>query len=140
MQLSKHLDLVSCGFSTAANSVVEVDTKDCDGVMFIGVPGSTDARTWSLALKSGASTTGFVNCGSGNTLTSTDVRNDVLITDVTNPRKRYLGATLSSTTATPCWLLAMKYSNKTGPTTFSATANVPVAAGGYLAVVAPSST
>ena len=63
----------------------------------------------------------------------------MLVVDLVNPRKRYVGGTFSSTTATPAYLLAFRYNNKILPTVFSATANVPVAAGGYKAVVSPSS-
>lgn len=138
-QISRLMDCVGVGLSTAANSVQEVDTANCDGVLFIGVPASTAARTWSLALKSGATTTGFVNCASTHTVTSTAVRNDVIFKDVFRPAKRYLGATLSSTTATPCYLIAIKYSLRKPVSTFSSTANVPVAIGGISRSISPSS-
>jgi hypothetical protein len=140
MQLSKHIGLTSVGFTTGASSVVEVDCKDAEGCLFIGVPASTAARTWSLALKSGNTTATFIACNAINTLSSSTALNDVLIVDVANPGKRYLGATFSSTVATPCYLLAMPYRQRILPTAWSAAANVPVSAGGYLAVTAPSST
>ena len=73
MQLSKHLNLTSVGFSTGASSVVELDCANADGVLFVGVPASTASRTWSLALKHGDSTSSFANVSSTHTLTSTGV-------------------------------------------------------------------
>ena len=140
MQLSRYIDLVSCGFSTAANSVQELATDNCEGVLFVSVPGTTLARTWSIALKAGATTTGFVNCASTHTHTSTAAANQVLVTDVYKPAKRYIGATLASTTATPCWLLAFKYGQRKPTTTFSSTANISAASGGIKRAVSPTSS
>jgi len=54
MQVSQYLDLKTCGFSTASGgSTVEIDCQNCDGVLLLGVPGTTAARTWSIALKTG---------------------------------------------------------------------------------------
>lgn len=138
MQLSKYIDLVSVGFTTgeAAN---EVDAANCEGVLFIGVPGTTAARLWSLALKSGATTTGFVNCASTHTHASTAADNSVLITDVYKPKKRFIGATLTSSSATPSRLLAFKYGLRAPVTSFSAASGVPTASGGIKRVVSPSS-
>lgn len=124
MQFSKHFDLCSVGFTTGASSLVEVDCAEAGGVVFIGVPCSTAARTWSLALSAGASTTGMVSCSSTHTLSSTAAGVDVLCTEVIRPAKRWIGATLSSTTATPCFLLGLRYNCHTLPTTWSATANL----------------
>jgi hypothetical protein len=139
MQLSRYINLVACGYSTGANSAVELATDNCEGVLFVGVPGTTAARTWSMALKSGATTTGFVNCASTHTHASSGAANHIITTDVYRPAKRYIGATLSSTTATPCWLLAFKYGTRKYTTTFSATANISAVSGGIVRAVSPSS-
>lgn len=137
MQLSRQINLAAAALSTGTQAV-EVDTKDCEGVMFVAVPCSTAVRLWSLALKAGATTTGFVNSASTHTHASTAANNNVLVTDVYKPAKRYLGATLSSSTATPSFLLAFKYGVRKMSTTFSATANLPVATP-VKRVVSPSS-
>jgi len=62
-----------------------------------------------------------------------------LLYDIRKPVKRWLGATLSSSAQTPCYLMALKYGNKVAHSSMSSTANVPVAAGGYKFVVGPSS-
>jgi len=137
-QLSRMIDLRSVGFSTAEGAV-EVDTTNCEGVLFIGVPGTTAVRLWSLALKAGASTTSFVNCASTHTHASTAADNSVLITDVYKPKKRWIGATLTSSSATPSRLLAFKYGVRSMVGSFASTAGVPVATGGIKRVVSPSS-
>ena len=141
MQLSRFADLQVCAFSTAASAVAEIDCAGADGVMFIGVPASSAARTWSMALKAGNSTAAFVNCASTHTHASSGAANHVIITDVVRPLKRWLGATFSSTTATPCYLLALKYSlRESAPTAFSATGGfVSAASGGIKRVISPSS-
>lgn len=139
MNFVENADLVSCGFSTAASAAVEIDCKDNENVLFIGVPGTTAARTWSLSLKTGATTTGFVNCSTAHTLESTAAGNDILITEVVNSPRRWVGATFASTTATPAWLLAFRLRQRSAPTGFSSTANLPVASGGYKLSVAPTS-
>jgi hypothetical protein len=139
-QISRVLDLSSVTYSTGASVASEVDTANCDGVLFVGVPASTASRTWSMALKYGATTAAFVNCASTHTLTSTGVRNDILVTDVYKPAARYLGATLSSTTATPAYVLAFKYGVRKMVGNFSSTSSVPIAAGGVKRVVSPTSS
>ena len=137
-QLSRHINLTSVGFSTAEGAV-DVDTSGCEGVLFIGVPGTTAVRLWSMALKSGATTTGLVACGSTFTHASTAADNSVLITDVYKPKKRWIQATLSSSTATPSRLLAFKYGTHKHVGDFEAASGVPVASGGIHRVVSPSS-
>lgn len=141
-QLSRMIDLTSVGFSTAQDAV-EVDTADCEGVLFIGVPGTTAVRLWSMALKYGATTSAFVNCASTFTHASTAANNNVLITDVHKPAARYLGATLSSSSATPSRLLAFKYNTRKQVGDFSvagAANTVPIATGGIKRVVSPTSS
>lgn len=138
MQLSRYIDISSVGFTTA-EAANEVDTTNCEGVLFIGVPGTTAARLWSMALKSGATTTGFVNCASTHTHASTAADNSVIVTDVYKPKKRYIGATLSSSTPTPSRLIAIKYGPRAMTGNFSAASGLPAATGGIKRVVSPSS-
>lgn len=141
-QISRFIDLVACGFSTAQDAV-EVDTSDCEGVLFVGVPGTTAVRLWSMALKYGATTGAFVNCASTHTHASTAANNNVIVTDVYKPAARYLGATLSSSSATPSRLLAFKYGVRKMTGNFSVTGaanTVPIATGGIKRVVSPTSS
>jgi len=142
MQLSRHIDITSVGLSTA-EAAVEVDTggtAPCEGVLFIGVIATTAARTPSLALKSGATTTGFVNCASTHTHASTAAGQFVIATDVYKPAKRYIGATLTTTSATPSYLLAIKYGLRVSSSAMTASGtNMPTATGGIKRVVSPSS-
>lgn len=141
-QLSRMIDLNLVGFTTA-ESAVEVDTEGCEGVLFIGVPGTTAVRLWSMALKYGATTGAFVNCASTFTHASTAANNNVIITDVHKPAARYLGATLSSSSATPSRLLAFKYGMRKQVGDFSVTGaanTVPIATGGIKRVVSPTSS
>lgn len=140
-QLSRYIDLAAASYTTGASIAIELATDNCEGVMFIGVGATTAARTWSLALKAGATTTGFVNSASTHTHTSSGAANQIIITDVYKPAKRYLGGTFSSTTATPAYLLAFKYGNRINtPAAFSATGSyISAASGGIKRVVSPSS-
>jgi hypothetical protein len=142
MQLSRYYNLVAAQLSTAATNVVEVDltATGADGIEFQAVPATTLARTWSLAIKSGDSTSAFVTCASTFTHASSGAANHVLTTDVFRPGKRWVGATLSSTTATPSWLLARTYclrKNTTGA--FSSTAGISAVSGGIVRAISPSS-
>lgn len=139
-QLSRYIDFHTVGFSTA-EAAVEVDTANCDGVLFIGVIASTAARTPSMALKAGATTTGFVNCASTHTHASTAAAGAiVIVTDVYKPKKRYIGATLTTTSATPSYCMAIKYGLRAMQGNFTASGtNMPTASGGIRRVVSPSS-
>lgn len=137
-QLSRFIDLTSVGFSTAEGAV-DVDTTGCEGVLFVGVPGTTAVRLWSMALKSGATTTGLVACASTFTHASTAADNSVIITDVYKPKQRWIQATLTSSSATPSRLLAFKYGVHKMTDSFSAASGVPAATGGVKRVVSPSS-
>lgn len=140
MQLSRYIDILSVGFSTAEGAV-EIDTASvpCEGVLFIGVPGTTAARLWSLALKAGATTTGFVNCASTHTHTSTAAGNNCVVTDVYRPAKRWIGATLTSSSATPSRLLALAYGLRQNSSNMTAASGLITASGGIKRVVSPSS-
>lgn len=137
MQLSKYIDLCSVQLSTAATNALEIDTSNCDGVLFIGIPATTAASTWNMALKMGATTTGFVTSQSTYTHSTTGAVNHVLVSDVYKPAKRYVGATLATTAATPSWMLAFKYDVRSLPTTFSATAGLTATK--CISAVSPSS-
>lgn len=142
MQLSRYMDLVACQLSTATTNEVEINTDNCEGVVWIGIPGTTAARTWSLAFAGGATTTGFVAVSSTHTHASSGAANQCIITDVYHPGKRYLRGELSSTTATPSWLLAFKYGLRKGELTstgFSSTAGISAVSGGIKRLISPSS-
>jgi hypothetical protein len=149
MQLSRYINLVgmtgTSGQTTAAPTL-EVDTADAEGVMFVGVgAGTTAARIWKMRLHAGATTTGFVACGSGTALDSTATGNYVLTTDVHKPAKRWVKATFScsATTLSLGSLLAFKYGLRKPATTWSATASGIItlpACGLVKRVVSPTST
>lgn len=140
-QLSRYIDCLSVGYSTATSNAVEVDTAGFEGVMFIGVNASSAGRILSMALKAGATTTGFVTCASTFTNASTASNNAPVITDVFKPAKRFLGATLTSSAQTPSYLFAFGYGVRslTGNFTASGT-NLGTANGGVLRVVSPTSS
>ena len=142
-QLSRMINLTSVGFTTA-EAAVEVDCADCEGVLFIGVPGTTAVRLWSMALKYAVSSTAsFINCASTFTHASTAANNNTLVTDVYKPAGRYVSATLSSSTPTPSRLLAFKYGTRKSVGNFEVTGaanTVPIATGGIKRVVSPTSS
>ena len=143
MQLSRYIDLASIAYSSSS-SVIEIDTADCEGVLFVAVPGTTVARTASLSFKTAASTTAtFVAVSSTHTLTSTGAVRDVLCVDIHKPVKRWIQATYASTADSESRMLAFKYGLRKPVTTFSATAvtnlSMPVVAGGIKRVISPSS-
>ncbi len=142
MQLTRYIDLAQVIMSESTPAVAEVDTQNCDGVMFVGVPGTTTAALWNIQLKTGATTTGFVACSSASHNESTGTGMRIFVTDVHKPKKRWLGATFTSSGSnTDAVLLAFKYGLRAPLTSgFSCTANVPVASGGVLRVISPSST
>lgn len=138
-QLSRYCDIATVGFSTG-QAAVELDTANCEGVLFLGVIASTAARTPTLTLKSGATTTGFATCASTYTQSSTAAGVIVLATDVYKPARRYLGATLTTTSATPSYCIAIKYGCRSliGNMGGSGT-NMNTANGGILRCVSPTS-
>lgn len=140
-QLSRMINCVSVGYSTA-EAAVEIDnaTHHAEGYLFIGVVASTASRIPSLALKMGASTTSFVNCASTHTHASTAAGQFVVMTDVYKPAKRWVGATLTTSSATPSWLIALAYGMRQNSSNFTASGtNMPTATGGIKRVVSPSS-
>lgn len=143
MQLSRYIDLAAVAYSSSS-PVIELDTADCEGVLFVCVPGTTAARTGSMALKAGATTTGFVNCSSTHTLTSTAAAHDVMVVDVYKPAKRWIGCTYSATADMEARMVAFKYGLRKPVSTMSATAvthfSVPVTAGGVKRVISPTSS
>ena len=141
-QLSRYIDLAAAARSTAS-AACEVDCSGCEGVLFVAIPATTAAQTASMALKYGATTATFVNCGSTFTNASTAAGGHVLVTDVYKPAARYMGATVTSTStgALPYWTLAFKYGLR-APLDggFSSTeAAMPVASGGVLRCISPTS-
>ena len=143
MQLSKYIDLASIAYSSSS-PVIEIDTANCEGVLFIAVPGTTAARTGALSIKTAATTTAsFVAVSSTHTMTSTAAARDVLVLDVYKPAKRWLQVTYAATADMEARMLAFKYGLRTPPVAFSATAvtnlTVPIVLGGIKRVVSPSS-
>lgn len=137
--ITRMLDVVSVGFTTG-EAAVDIDTQGAEGVLLFGVVASTAARIPSLSLKSGASTTGLVACASTFTNTSTAAGQIVICTDVYRPGKRYLQATLATSSATPSWLICCKYNTRTSIGNFTASGtNMGTANGGVKRVVSPSS-
>lgn len=140
MQLSRYVDIAWAVFADSTPAVAEVDTADCEGVMFIGVPMSTANKVWSLAIKYGATTTGFVNCASTHTHTTTAANHDVVVTDVYKPAARWVGGTFNSSASDiSCYLLAIKYGLRKPVTDFSSTTNLIAATGGIKRAVSPTS-
>jgi hypothetical protein len=142
-QLSRYVDLYSVSYTTTAGTL-EVDTQDCEGVMFLAVPATTVARIISLALKAGATTTGFVNCASTFTHASSAAGNIVVCTDVYKPAKRWIGATVSSSASSANWIFAFKYGLR-APLTAGFTAGTTAsymspATAGVLRVISPTSS
>lgn len=138
--VTRYLDCFSVGYSTATSNAVEVDTQGFEGVLFIGVNASSAGRILSMALKAGATTTGFVTCASTFTNASTASNNAPVITDVYKPAKRYLGATLTSSAQTPSYLFAFPYNSRTMIGNFTASGtNLGTANGGVLRCISPSS-
>ena len=143
MQLSKYIDLASIAYSSSS-PVIQIDTANCEGVLFIAVPGTTAARIGALSLKTAASTTAtFVAVSSTHTMTSTGSVRDVLVMDVYKPVKRWIEATYASSADSETRMLAFKYGLRVPPVAFSATAvtnlTVPIVLGGIKRVVSPSS-
>lgn len=142
MQLSRYIDLASIAYSSSS-PVIEIDTANCEGVMFIAVPGTTAARTGAISLSAGNTTATFVAVSSTHTMTSTGATRDVLVLDVYKPAKRYLQATYAATADMEARMLAFKYGLRETQTTFSATAvtnlTVPVVLGGIKRVISPTS-
>lgn len=141
-QLSRYIDLCAASFSTAS-AAVEVDCQGAEGVFFVAVPATTASNTISMAIKVGATTTGFVNCASTFTHASSAAGNYCVCTDVYKPGKRWVGATVtsSSTGALPYWTLAFKYGLREMPTTgFSSTAGISAVTGGVIRAISPTSS
>lgn len=141
-QLSRRIDLVSASFSTAS-AAVEVDTQGCEGVLFVAVPATTVSNTISMAIKAGATTAAFVDCASTFTHASSAAGNYCVCTDVYKPAKRWIGATVtsSSTGALPYWTLAFKYGLREQATTgWSSTAGISAVTAGVLRAISPTSS
>jgi len=139
MQLSRFFNCATVGFSTA-EAAAEIDMTGYEGCLVIGVVASTAARTPSIALKTGATTTGFVTCASTFTNTSTGAGAFVMMTDVNKVTRRYLGATLTTTSATPSWCIMLPYGPRKNTGNFTASGtNMGTVNGGIKRVVSPSS-
>lgn len=141
MQLSRNIDLRLALFSTAG-AAAEIDASDCEGVMFVAVPASSAVNIPSMAIKLGATTTSFVDCASTFTHASSAQGPYCLVTDVYKPGKRWVGATVtsSSTGPFPYWTLAFKYGLRKSTTgAFSSTVGLSAVTGGVIRAISPTS-
>lgn len=142
MQLSRYFDMAAVAYSSSSPAI-EIDCSNCEGVVFIAIPGTTAARTGSIALSAGNTTATFVAVSSTHTMTSTAATRDVLVLDVYKPAKRWLQATYSATADMEARMIALKYGLREAPVTMSATAvtnlTVPVVLGGIKRVISPTS-
>lgn len=144
MQLSRYIDLASVAWTSSGPTVAEVDCGDCDGVLFIGVPGTTVARIPTLDIYYGASTAGYVQCSTAHTHSTTAAGNYVVCTDVYKPAARYVKGSLASTAEQAHYLLAFKYGLRSclaSTVGFSSTAGPYLSAvtGGIVRAVSPTS-
>ena len=142
MQPSRNFDIASIAYSSSS-PVIEIDTANCESVLFLAIPGTTAARTGSIALAAGNSTATFVSCSSTYTMTSTGATRDLLALEVHKPAKRWLQATYSATADMEARMVAIKFGLRESVTSMSAAAvtnfTVPVVAGGIKRVVSPTS-
>lgn len=117
MQLSRYIDMSNVNASTTGASV-EVDTQGCEGVLFVGVPGTTVARISTLHLSYAASTTAtFVDCSTAWDAATTASGNFMLALDLYKPAKRWYKCTCTSTADAGHWLMAFKYGLRSPNTT-----------------------
>ena len=145
MQLSRYIDLAHVSWSTTGPALIEIDTKDCDGVFFVGVPGTTAARTPTLDIYSGATSTGLVQCTTAISHASSAAGNYIVCTDVYKPKKRWLAGSLASTADAAHYLMAFKYGLRAclqSTQGFSSTETTYLSAvtGGIVRAISPSST
>lgn len=140
MQLSKYVD-VSNAFITSAGSTdvipLEVDTKDCEGVMAISW-GSSLLVT--ITASHAASTTAtFVSMGSSVTY-QTSAAGFMCAVDIYKPVKRWIRFTATCAGNTDFGMFAMKYGLRKLPSSWSSTVGLPTTGGGVRCCVSPSST
>jgi hypothetical protein len=145
MQLSRYIDLASVAWTSSGPSVAEVDCGDCEGVLFIGVPGTTVARIPTLTISVGATTAAYVACSTGQATHETSASgNYIVVTDVYKPGKRYVMGSLASTAEAAHYLLAFKYGLRSclaSTVGFSSTHGyLSAVTGGIVRAISPTST
>lgn len=138
-QLSRFVDVNVVTFTTADGACC-VDAQGAEGVMFIAIAGTTANRISSMALSYGASTGSLVSCASTFTNASTAAGHYPIITDVYKPTARYICATVTSSTGLPHTVLGVKYGLREQPTTGFSSTDLPVAIGGVLRCISPTSS
>ena len=121
-QLGKMLDCYafsSAGTTGVSTLNVEIDTQNCEGVLFVGTAGTTSTAA-TLTISTAASTTAsFVNVSSG-TAASTGAGALVAV-DIHKPRKRWLKGTITTTANARMTVQAFKYGVRRSPTTWTST-------------------
>lgn len=121
-QLAKSLDLYafsSAGTTGVTTLNVEIDTQNCEGVLFMGTAGTTSTAA-TLTISTAASTTASFVAVTGGTATSTGAGAFVAV-DVHKPRKRWLKGTITTTANARLTVQALKYHNKKCPTSWTST-------------------
>lgn len=121
-QLAKKLDLYafnSAGSTGVTSLAVEIDTDNCEGVLFLGTAGTTSTAA-TLTISTAASTTASFVALSGGTAASTGAGAFVAV-DVHKPLKRWLKGTLSTTANARLSVQAFKYGNRKCPVTWTST-------------------
>jgi hypothetical protein len=145
MQLSRYIDLATVAWTSSGPTVAEVDTGDCEGVFFIGVPGTTVARIPTLTIALGETTGTYVNCSTAAaTHETTATGNYIVCTDVYKPAHRFVKGSLASTAEAAHYLLAFKYGLRSclqSTQGFSTTDGyVSAVTGGIVRAISPTST
>jgi hypothetical protein len=145
MQLSRYIDLTHVSWTSSGPTVIEMDMEGAEGALFVGIPGTTVARTPTLDIYSGATSTGLVQCTTAISHASSAAGNYVVCTDVYKPKKRWLKASLASTAEQCHYLLGFKYGLRAclqSTQGFSSTDTTYLSAvtGGIVRAISPSST
>jgi len=139
MQLSRSIDLAAVHITATTTDVltVEVDTENCEGVLFLGMGTSAD---FTLAVLHAASTTATyatVTVGTSAVLATTAAKAAVAY-DVYKPSKRHLKCTCTSTGNSYNGLFAFKYGLRKMPQTWSS--SVGLGSTAYVVGISPTST
>ena len=140
MQLSKMIDFSTIQITATTTDVltVEVDTANCEGVMFVTLGTSAKA---TLAVTHAASTTASyatVAVGSSAVVATTGAK-ALVAADIYKPTKRHYKVTSTSTGNSYFALMAIKYGLRKLPQS-SWSSTTCLASTGYTAAVSPTST
>lgn len=146
MQLSRYMNLVEMNYSSSGGLACVADCQNAEGAFFLGVPGTTTARTWEMLLSHGNTTAGLVACSSNWGLGSTAAARQMKAIDVHKPRRRYVAATMSATADGEVRIFAFTYGLRKPAGAWTPTVvgtcglGYSVANGAVKRVVSPSST